>query len=279
MTHILLGTIGLLAAPLAGAIIIGLDRRLTARLQSRIGPPIAQPLYDVLKLLGKELVVSNVWQAFCAYSYLAGTAVAVFLFFAGSDLLVIFLVQAAAGIFLVVGALSSTSPFSQVGGYRELIQTLACEPLLMLIFVGIYLETGSFRLSDLFDQPRPLILRLPLLCAGLLLVMAVKLRKSPFDFAASRHAHQELVSGVMTDYAGPVLAMIEVGHWYETVLIIAIAAIFWATAWWGMLTLAAAAFGTMVVLDNVTARVNWRWLVGVSWLVGIPLAMMNLLWL
>lgn len=279
MKAMLLGILGLFAAPLSGALIIGLDRRFTARLQSRIGPPVAQPVYDVVKLLGKEVVVVNVWQVFCACAYLMGIAVAVTLFFAGTDLLVIFLVQAAAGVFLVVGALAAGSPFSQVGGYRELIQTLACEPLLMLIFVGIYLETGSFRLSAVFDHPTPLLLRMPLLVAGLLLILAVKFRKSPFDFAAARHAHQELVSGVMTDYSGPVLALIEIGHWYETVLILAICAVFWATDWRGMAFLIVVAFTTMVLLDNVTARLNWRWLVGASWLVGVPLAMMNLLYL
>ena len=42
-----------LAAPLIGGVLVGLDRKLTARMQERVGPPLAQPFYDVLKLWGK----------------------------------------------------------------------------------------------------------------------------------------------------------------------------------------------------------------------------------
>ena len=138
---------GLAAGPLLGGLISGVDRILTARLQARIGPPVLQPFYDVIKLLGKEKMVVNVWQAFCAYCYLAATSIALVLFFLQSDLLLILFIQAVGAVFLVVGALSSTSPFSQIGAHRELLQILSYEPLLVLVIVGIYLETGSFKLS------------------------------------------------------------------------------------------------------------------------------------
>ena len=279
MRSVLLALIGLLAAPLAGSLLIGLDRILTARLQSRIGPPVLQPVFDVVKLFGKERMVVNAWQAFSAYAYLAAVAVAVVLFFIRSDLLVIFLIQAVGTVFIVVGALASASPFSQVGGYRELLQSLACEPLLVLVIAGIYLETGSFAITAVDRWPQPLMVRLPLLFISLLFVMAVKLRKSPFDFAACRHAHQELVGGVLTDYSGPFLALIEVGHWFETVLMLGFCSLFWAGNWAVMLTLAGTAYLTMVWLDNVTARMNWRFLFGYAWLLGLPLALINLFWL
>lgn len=271
--------IGLLAAPMAGGLLVGLDRILTARLQSRVGPPVLQPIFDVVKLFGKERVVVNSWQAFCAYAYLAAVAVAVVLFFIRSDLLVIFLIQAVGTVFIVVGALASTSPFSQVGGYRELLQSLACEPLLVLVIAGIYLETGSFTITAVDRWPQPLLVRLPLLFISLLLVMAVKLRKSPFDFAAGRHAHQELVGGVLTDYSGPFLALIEIGHWFETILLLGICTLFWAGSRPVMAALAGAAYLSVIWLDNVTARLNWRVLFGYAWLLGLPLALINLFWL
>ena len=40
-----------------GLLYKGIDRRLAARMQARIGPPIIQPLTDVKKLLMKETVV------------------------------------------------------------------------------------------------------------------------------------------------------------------------------------------------------------------------------
>ena len=44
----------LIISPFIGGLLIGIDRKLTARIQNRRGPPIVQPFYDVLKLFGKE---------------------------------------------------------------------------------------------------------------------------------------------------------------------------------------------------------------------------------
>ncbi|MEZ4576432.1 MAG: NADH-quinone oxidoreductase subunit H [Desulfobacterales bacterium] len=96
--------IGLIAAPLAGGLINGLDRIITARMRGRIGPPVWQPFFDVIKLFGKESLVVNVWQAFCAYGYLAASAIAVVLFFLQSDMLLIVFIQAVGAVFVVMGA-------------------------------------------------------------------------------------------------------------------------------------------------------------------------------
>ncbi|HWQ11096.1 MAG TPA: NADH-quinone oxidoreductase subunit H, partial [Holophaga sp.] len=85
ITKIIIAILALVLAPLAGALISGVDRRITAWLQSRYGPPILQPFYDVLKLLGKEPMVVNTWQALCAYVYVAGAALSVVLLCIGSD--------------------------------------------------------------------------------------------------------------------------------------------------------------------------------------------------
>ncbi len=42
------------AAPVIGGLLAGWDRRISARMQSRRGPPIAQPFYDVMKLWQKQ---------------------------------------------------------------------------------------------------------------------------------------------------------------------------------------------------------------------------------
>jgi ech hydrogenase subunit B len=222
---------GLAAGPLVGGVISGLDRILTARLQARIGPPVWQPFYDVIKLLGKEKMVVNVWQAFCAYCYLAASSIALVLFFLQSDLLLILFIQAVGAVFLVVGAFSSTSPFSQIGAHRELLQMLSYEPLLVLVMVGIYLETGSFKIAPIFNATEPLLLKLPFLFVVLGYALTIKLRKSPFDLSTSHHAHQELVKGLLTDYSGPYLALTEISHWFEIVLLLGLCSLFWATSW------------------------------------------------
>jgi ech hydrogenase subunit B len=270
---------GLIVGPLIGGLVSGLDRILTARMQSRIGPPLMQPFYDLVKLLSKEALVVNVWQAFCVYCYIAAASISVVLFFLQSDLLLIFFVQAVGAVFLVVGALTSTSPFSQIGAHRELLQILAYEPLLVLVVVGVYLETGSFKLSDIYAWPKPLLLKLPFLFVVLGYALTIKLRKSPFDLSTSHHAHQELVKGLLTDYSGPLLALIEVGHWFEVVLLLGLCTLFWSTSWVGMGVLLLVTYFLEVLVDNTTSRMTWRWMLGYVWGVGLTLSLVNLIWL
>ena len=271
--------LGLLAAPLAGGLIAGMDRKLTARLQGRVGPPVLQPFYDVLKLLGKQAVLINPWQAFCATIYLTAAAMSVVFFFLGSDLLLVFFIQAVSAVFLVVGALAAPSPFSQVGAHRELIQILTYEPLLLLVIVGLYTATGSFMVRDFYRFKEPLLIKLPLLFIVLGYVLTIKLRKSPFDISTCHHAHQEIVRGLVTEFSGPTLALIEIGHWYESVLVLAICSLFWATHLYGMIFILIAVYILEIVLDNITARLTWRWMLKILACVGLPLSLANLLWL
>lgn len=269
----------LVVAPLLGGLISGMDRILTARFQARVGPPVVQPFYDVVKLLAKEKMVVNVWQAFCAYCYLVANAISVVLFFLQSDLLLILFTQAVGALFLVGGALSSTSPYSQVGAHRELLQILSYEPLLVLVAVGIYLETGSFKIKQVFTWDEPLLLKLPFLFLVLGFALTIKLRKSPFDLSTSHHGHQELVKGLLTDYSGPFLALTEIGHWFEVVLILGLCSLFWATSWTGMIIIVAVTYLLEIVIDNVSARLNWRWMLGYVWAMGLTLSTVNLVWL
>lgn len=270
---------GLAAGPVLGGLISGLDRILTARFQSRIGPPLFQPFYDVIKLFGKERMVVNVWQAFCANAYLTASAISLVLFFLRSDLLLILFIQAVGAVFLVVGAFSSTSPYSQAGAHRELLQVLCYEPLLIFIAVGIYLQTGSFKISAVDAWSRPLLLKLPFLFVVLGVVLTIKLRKSPFDLSTSHHAHQELVKGLLTDYSGMYLALTEIAHWYETVLLLGFCSLFWSTHPAGAGLLIAAAYVLEIWIDNVSARMNWRWMLGYVWAMGMTLSLVNLIWL
>lgn len=266
-------------APLLGGLVSGIDRRLTARFQSRIGPPLMQPFYDVVKLMRKEKSIVNAWQAFCAFVYLAAAGLSVVLFFLQSDLLLIFFVEAVSSVFLVVGALSAASPYSRIGAHRELIQLLTSKSLLVFVIVGIALETGSFKIASVYAPDRPLLLKLPLLFLVLGVILTLKLRKSPLDFSASHHAHQEIVRGVLTEYSGPYLALIEIGHWYETILVLGFCSLFWATSLTGMILLPAILYLFQIWIDNVSARLTWRWMLGPLWTAGLILSVVNLIWL
>ena len=279
MDTLILIIIGLVAGPVLGGLIAGLDRRVTAWFQSRQGPPITQAFYDVAKLLGKEKMVVNQWQILCAWVYMIAAAVSVALFFAQSDLLLIFFVQAVGAVFLVMGAMAAKSPYSQVGAQRELMQILAYEPILILVFVGFYLVTGSFSVGAVWDLDQPLLAKMPLLYLALGYALTIKLRKSPFDFSTSHHGHQELVKGVLTEYSGPYLALVEIAHWYETVLVLGLCALFWSTnvAW--MAVLLVVTYLLEILVDNTMARMTWRWMLKRVWLLGMGMSVVNLIWL
>ncbi len=279
MTTLILALVGLVLAPVVGGYIAGLDRRLTARLQSRMGPPLAQPFYDVLKLWGKASNVSHPWLVFSAYMYLVSSALSVFILFTGGDLLLLFFVLTVGAVFQVVGALAVNSPYSQVGAQRELLQMLAYEPVLILVFMGIFLGSGSFAVADIFKLESPLLCSMPLLYIALGYAFTIKLRKSPFDIAASHHGHQELVKGVQTEYSGRELAMLEVAHWFDVVLMLGLCAIFWHTNVIGMAVLLIVTYIVEVLVDNISARMTWQWMLKNALGFGLTLSLANILWL
>lgn len=271
-----MAVLALILAPLAGGLLVGIDRKITARLQGRLGPPVLQPFYDFFKLKNKTNAVAARGTMVWAWSYLLLTMTAFALFFLGLDLVVIFLILAFAGAALAYGALSVRSPYSHFGAQRELIQMLSYEPILLLTAVAIALQAKSFNVRGILSFEDPLLPALPLVFVAVTVALGIKMRKSPFDIAASEHAHQELVRGVYTEYSGPYLALIHLAHWYELILILAFVALFWAQPLWIGIAVALAAFLLELFVDNLAARLRWSWMVAVSWGLGVGFILLNL---
>jgi len=267
----------LVIAPLLGGLLVGIDRKLSARMQGRIGPPVVQPFYDLLKLFAKDALVSAKMQLVSVYLYLTSVVLSVVMLVLGQDLLVLLFVLALGSVSLILGAFSVRSPYSQLGAYRELLLLLSYEPLLALFVVGVYLATGSFMVRDIFKLEQPLLLTLPLFAVTQILVLAMKMNKSPFDISASHHAHQEIVRGILTEFSGPYLGVIELTHWYELVLLLGMTALLWANNLWVGAALALGSYFAVIVVDSITARMTWRWTLRVGWGIGIPLAVINLM--
>lgn len=268
--------IALVAAPLVGGLLFGIDRKITAHLQGRMGPPLTQPFYDFFKLTGKERVMTGRGPGVWAWAYLLLTMTAVALFFAGQDLLVIVLILAFAGGALAYGALSVRSPYSHFGAHRELLQMLSYEPILLLTAVLFAMQTGKFTVAGVLASETPLLPTLPLAFLAVLIALGIKMRKSPFDIAASEHAHQELVRGVYTEYSGKYLALIQLAHWYELVLVLSLIALFWAQPLWVGVLIAVGVFLLELFIDNLAARMRWSWMISVSWGVGISCIVLNM---
>jgi formate hydrogenlyase subunit 4 len=266
----------LLLAPVAGGLIAGVDRKVTARMQGRVGPPLLQPFYDVAKLFEKENLVVTASQNFFVLSYLVFMAVAGALFFSGGDMLLVIFAFTLSHIFLVLGAYASYSPYSHIGAERELLQIIAYEPMIILTAVGMYMVTRSFFVSAIVTSDIPVILYLPGVFIGYLIVLTIKLRKSPFDLSTSHHAHQELVKGVTTDFGGPNLGKIEIAHWYEYVFLLGVVWLFFA--WNPVIAVAAiiVAYFLEILIDNTIARVKWQLMIRSAWIIAGTLGLVNL---
>ncbi|MBP1927513.1 formate hydrogenlyase subunit 4 [Methanolinea mesophila] len=266
----------LVLAPFIGGLVYGIDRKITARMQGRVGPPVLQPFYDLAKLFQKEKVVVTPSQNFYVLGYLVFILVSGSLFFAGGDMLLVIFAFTLAHIFLVLGAYSSFSPYSFVGAERELVQIIAYEPMIILSAVGMYLVTKSFFVSDIVALQAPLILYLPGVFLGFLMVLTIKLRKSPYDLSTSHHAHQELVKGVTTDFSGPALARIELAHWYETVFLLGFIYLFFAWSLPIAILAIIVTFLLEILIDNTFARMKWQFTLKSSWLIAAMLGLVNL---
>jgi len=253
-------------APLLGGLIAGIDRKVSARFQGRYGPPVLQPFYDVFKLFQKERIIVNKFQDFNIVLFLIFTVFSGALFFAGADLLLTIFSLALAGTFFVLGGFCVGSPYSHLGAEREIIQQVAYEPMIILVAIGMYQVTGSFKVAVIAQYQEPLILYLPGVFAGFLYILTIKFRKSPFDLSMSHHAHQEIVRGLTTEFSGPTLAMIEIAHWYENVLLLGMVYLFFGFNPWLAVLVTLATYFFEIFIDMNYARFKWQLTFGSSWL-------------
>jgi len=266
----------ILVAPVIGGLIAGIDRKITAHMQGRVGPPVLQPFYDVGKLFEKEKTVANDTQRFYVVSYFIFMIFTGALFFAGGDILLVIFALTLAQIFLVLGAYSANSPYSHIGAERELIQIMAYEPMVIIAAVGMYVVTKSFNVSTIASYPQPLVLFLPAIFLGFIYILTIKLRKSPFDISTSHHAHQEIVKGVTTEFSGPSLGLIEVTHWYETVFLLGFVYLFFAFSPLLGFIAVAIVYLLELLIDNASARVKWQLVMKSSWVIAALAGVVNL---
>jgi ech hydrogenase subunit B len=141
----------------------------------------------------------------------------------------------------------------------------------------MYMATGSFYAEKIATHPRLLVVVLPGVFLGFLYILQIKFRKSPFDLSSSHHAHQELVRGITTEFSGPALALIEVAHWFEQVLLLGWVYLFFAWVPALGLTAVAAVFLLLILVDNVFARLKWQAALKSAWAVALVLGFGNLM--
>ena len=271
----------LILAPFLGALLDGVDRIISARMQRRKGPGLLQPFYDLGKLFSKEMIAVNNVQLLLNLSYLVILMIAGCMLFYGADLLMVLFILSTADMFLIMAASSDSSPYANMGASREMLQMMAYEPLTLLIAVGFYLTTGSFQVSDIIHADTSAVLWMPGLLVGFMFTAAIKFRKSPFDLSTSHHAHQEMVKGLTTEMSGTTLAIMNIAEYYEMVLLLGIFCLFFINStWWSWIVavlICAVIFFMETLWDNISARVKWKTLLYSCWVVTLVAGGVNIL--
>ncbi|MGI6111102.1 MAG: respiratory chain complex I subunit 1 family protein [Bilifractor sp.] len=267
-------------APLIGGYLAGFDRKISARMQRRIGPPVRQAFFDVNKLWHKQVIAVNRAQSMMLASYLIMMIFTGCMLFAGTDLLMTFFVLSTASTFLYFASVITSSPCSTIGGNRELLQMMAYEPSVLLTCVGFYLACGSFNVRDIISGDVSMIVYLPGVFIAFVFILTIKMRKSPFDLSASEHAHQELVQGIATEMGSRNLALFKVTEWYENVFLLAVVALFiinrhpWS--WVLAVVVAVIVWFFEILVDNASARMKWQKMLEITWIVTLLSAGVNL---
>ena len=224
---------GFLFCFLTGLLLCGIDRKLVARMQKRIGPPILQPFYDFFKLLGKETIVpAAANKTVFLLAPLVGLAAQVVLqlfipvfqfnaFHGVADVIVILYLLLIPALSVILGAASSGSPYAGVGLSREMVTVLSVELPLVLVLLAVAKTVGNaigtglcFSLTDIVNYQianGSLITRLSMLpaVAAMLLIIPGETGSHPFDAA---EAETEICEGMLAEYSGAPLAVYKLSH-------------------------------------------------------------------
>lgn len=213
----------------------GVLRKVTARIQSRQGPPLLQPYFDLLKLLDKEDLESGEsppMQRFAAYLALATALTLAGLVPLGyaaplnstGDVILLVYLLTLAGVCTLLAGLAAGSTYATVGISREMMSMIALEPLFAIAVVVGAIRVHSFRLDAVLAGSAYAGDGFPwsgaIMAAVILLSFQAFVQRVPFDIA---EAETELMEGPLMEYSGPKLALFK---WAQMVKLILYSALF-----------------------------------------------------
>jgi NADH-quinone oxidoreductase subunit H len=214
---------GFLLTAIIGLLASWIDRKVTAKVQYRVGPPILQPLIDIVKLLGKETLIptgsSKITFLMAPVIGLASVILVSTLLWINNiypaksflgDLIVVLYLLVIPSISIIMGGFASRNPLASLGASREMKLVLGYElPFILAILVTVIKSGFTFRLGEIltFQAQNGAFVRswsgtLALIVA--IICMQAKLALVPFDIP---EAETEIVGGPLIEYSGSGLAI------------------------------------------------------------------------
>ena len=274
MNDLLIPVLLVLFSPIIGGLLYGFERIIKARMQRRLGPPLLQPFFDFLKLADKRKMIVHSTHAFLGIMHFVSLWFALAFLLLGGDLILVIFLHLLSTSLLILAGYSTRSIFSHLGANRTAISILCYEPVLILIAVSVFMLTGSFEVASVFSYDEPLLFKMPLAFIALLLILPIKLKKSPFDVA---EAHQEITGGVELEFSGIFYEAVYTAKWLDYVFCYTLVYLFGANNPLVGMGLVLFVFLYLNALDNSTARVNYKQMLRFSLMVALPIAFINLL--
>ncbi|GAA0068863.1 hydrogenase [Clostridium sardiniense] len=211
-------------------LISGIDRKLVARMQRRIGPPILQPFYDILKLIGKEVIIPKYSNkkiflvmpivglvSVCIIPLLIPIFNNIYISFNGDIIFIIYLITISV-IALIVCGINSSSTFGNIGASREAVLLLSLELPMVISIISVCIFSGeilginnnflmnSISLAQINQGSFMFTLKLLPAALAFLMIIPGEAGVIPFDIA---EGETEICEGPLVEYSGRYLAILK----------------------------------------------------------------------
>lgn len=220
---------GLLFSSFIGGFLSWFDRKITARVQFRKGPPLLQPLYDFVKLLSKDTILPKNGSKFTflvapIFAVFGAVIAAVFVLlptfgiqagFVGDIIVIIYLLNIPSLTYMI-GALASGNPLAAVGASREMKLILSYEVPFLLVLISIIIKSGmSIKLSEIiaFQTANGAFIGSISGVIGFivaLMCIQAKLGLIPFDMA---EGEGEICDGITIEFSGTTYALVNLAKY------------------------------------------------------------------
>lgn len=205
-----------LIALVVGVLLVGLSRKIIARVHRRYGPPIYQPAIDVVRMMSQRSISHGAVFELGVVASLAGSLITVMFIPLGGlcplsgsgGLLVVMYLMLFGPLGVALGAGQSANPNASIGVSRKLLLALAYEVPFLLVILAVMSHYGSISLTEIVGRQQEAVwgvLSMPLSAVAAFLILPAMLGIRPFDVAS---APQEISSGPLVEYGGGYLGLI-----------------------------------------------------------------------
>ncbi len=233
-----------LIALVVAVFLLGLSRIVIARIHRRYGPPIYQPIIDIIRLMNQQSISHGTLFELGVVLALAGSIVTVlFIPLGGTNappgsyplahgllcplsssggLLVVIYLMLFGPVSIALGAGASENPNASIGVSRKMLLALAYEVPFLLVILAIMSHYGTISIAEIVSRQQDSawgVFSVPLSAVAAFLILPAMLGIRPFDLVG---APQEIASGPLAEYGGRYLALLTIQNGIQVFVVIAL---------------------------------------------------------